>query len=132
MRQDLRHSQMSENKDHKDTFPVSDKPNLKTSEVIYAMFHSSKEGMGYADLTGRFPYRSSRGNAYIMVAYNYDSNAIKMKAIKNREAEKITSTWIELNEEFHAAGVQPKKYILDNECSAELKAALIKEVLTSR
>ena len=30
----------------------------------------------YMDLIGRFPYCSSRGNEYILVAYHYDANAI--------------------------------------------------------
>ena len=37
---------------------------------------------GYADLTGKFPYTPTRGNQYIMVVYDYDSNAILAKATK--------------------------------------------------
>ena len=39
------------------------------------------------DLIGRFPYKSSRGSEYILIAYNYDGNAILAQSLKNREAK---------------------------------------------
>jgi hypothetical protein len=33
-------------------------------------------GMISTDQAGRFPVKSSKGNSYIMVLYNYDSNGI--------------------------------------------------------
>jgi hypothetical protein len=33
-------------------------------------------GQIYTDQTGRFPVVSSKGNKYIMILYDYDSNAI--------------------------------------------------------
>ena len=66
-----------------DAFPPSGSPNLKTNEVIYALFDSSPTGLAYINLTGRFPYRSSRGNEYILVGYHYDANAILCTALKN-------------------------------------------------
>jgi len=38
----------------------------------------------YTDQTGRFPQKSSRGNQYIMVLIEIDSNAILVEAMKNR------------------------------------------------
>ena len=43
----------------------------------------------YTDLTGRFPYMSSRGNQYILVVYDSDSNAILAEPIKTRAAYEI-------------------------------------------
>ena len=65
-----------------DTFPISPTPNIKENHVIYTLIESSSKGMGYIDLMGRFPFRSAKGNQYIMVAYHYDANAIIGKAIK--------------------------------------------------
>ena len=73
-----------------DAFPSSDIPNQKTNEVVYAIFDSSPSGLAYIDLTGRFPYRSARGNEYIIVGYHYDANAILATALKNRQAATIT------------------------------------------
>ena len=36
------------------------------------------------DITGRFPITSARGNAYVFVMYDYDSNAILASPIKDR------------------------------------------------
>ena len=75
------------------------------------------------NLTGRFPYQSSRGNNYMMVAYHYDGNAIRIEPLKNRQAGTIVDAWTKINATFAAAGAQPNTYILDNECSVDLKAA---------
>jgi hypothetical protein len=40
----------------------------------------------YTDQTGRFPVVSSKGNKYIMILYDYDSNAILAQPIKDRTA----------------------------------------------
>ena len=47
----------------------------------------------YTNLTSRFPHQSLRGNNYIFVAYNYDSNAILAEGMKNREADTIIQAW---------------------------------------
>ena len=45
------------------------------------------------DLTGRFPHTSSRGNTYIFLMYDYDTNAILLEPIKNRQAKTITTAY---------------------------------------
>ena len=42
-----------------------------------------------ADLTGRFPYVSSRGNQYLVVMYDYDTNSIVFQPIKIRQSKEI-------------------------------------------
>ncbi len=66
-----------------DFSPASDSPNIKTNEVIYSIFYSSREGLAYINLTGRFPYRSAQGNEYILVAYHHDANASLAQPLKN-------------------------------------------------
>ena len=82
-----------------DAFPPSDPVNVKTNEILYALFDSSHKGLAYIDLTGRFPYRSARGNEYILVGYHYDASAIlaTATALKNRQAASITAAWKDLN-----------------------------------
>ena len=82
--------------------------------------------IGCTNLTGRFPYPSSRGNNYILLAYHYDANAILVTALKNRNATTITLAWETLNTCFQQAGTQPTMYILDNECSHDFKNAFMK------
>ena len=44
---------------------------------------------GYMDLCGRFPHRSTRGNEYILLLYDYDSNVILVEALSSRQAGEI-------------------------------------------
>ena len=82
------------------------------------------------DLMGRFPYRSSRGNGYILVGYHYDRNSILVGPMQNREAQTITTAWEHLNTKFGASGSEPKTYIMDNQCPGELKQAFTKHIIT--
>ena len=97
-----------------DAFPNSDSPNIKTHDVAYSILELPPKNIAYTDLTGRFPYRSSRGNEYIMVGYHFDANAIVAEPIKNRQAQTLTDGWKILNSKFAKAGIQPNTYILDN------------------
>jgi hypothetical protein len=80
----------------------------------------------YHDLTGRFPHRSSRGNEYLIVVYDHDSNIILMIAIKNKTGAEIKRGWTSIHARLARGGNQPKLYILDNEASANLKKCLKK------
>ena len=102
---------------HDDAFPPSEAPNTRTNAIYYKICSMAPKHLAYTDLTGRFPYRSSRGNQYIMVAYSYDSSAILAKAINNRSASSITSAWKYLHDKLHVAGVKPETWVLDNETS---------------
>ena len=73
----------------KDTFTVSDPPSKKMKDVIYDIFEGSTEV---------FPYKSRRGNKYILVAYSYDVNAILSQTLKNREAKSIVDAWTIIND----------------------------------
>ena len=42
----------------------------------------------YSDQTGRFPHRSSRGNEYLMIMYDFDANAILCSPLKNQQAKR--------------------------------------------
>ena len=80
----------------------------------------------FIDLTGRFPYKSSRGNEYILIAYHYDSNAILGLPLKNRRAGTITKAWTSLQEQFTKSGNPPNTWIMDNETSHDLQTAMTK------
>ena len=101
-----------------DAFPQSDQPNIKQHEVVYAIIQDNDISV-YTDLTGRFPYRSSRGNEYLLVGYHYDANGILAQPLRNREAQKITLAWETLNQRFCVSGIQPTVYNMDNEYTAE-------------
>ena len=90
----------------------------------------SPKNTAYGDLTGRFPHKSSRGNQYLLVIYDYDSNAISAEPLKTRSASEITKAWINIHEKLAKQGTAPSIYIIGNEASNELKTALKKKQLT--
>jgi hypothetical protein len=55
------------------------------------------QGQLYADLTGKLPVRSSKGNSYIMVCYVYECNYIKVVQMKSRSA----SEWVQAYDHIH-------------------------------
>ena len=113
-----------------DYFPSSDSPNTKTNEVCYALIDMESESVGYMDLTGRFPKRSSRGNQYILVAYHYDGNYIHGEAVKNRKGSSIAAAWVSIQSTFKSAGSSPTTYVLDNETSQDLLQAFEEEKIS--
>ena len=110
--------------DDDDMFPLSDTPNLKQHQVVYAIMDSM--GKAYIDLTGRFPHCSSRGNQYILVGYHHDGNAILSTPLRKRTAAEITRGWTILNNKFASAGTEPQSYVIDNEANLLLKTAMLK------
>ena len=57
-----------------------------TNGKNHLIFMTMVEATGkiYSNQTGRFPITSARGNAYVVIFYNYDGNHIKSVPIKNR------------------------------------------------
>jgi hypothetical protein len=84
----------------------------------------------YTDQTKKFPKKSSKGNHYIMVIIEIDSNAILVEAMKNRSAGEMIRAYLILVNCLYNAGVTPKMHILDNECSKEFKAQICKNNMT--
>ena len=62
-------------------------PNNHPTHNVFATIEDT--GKVYTDQMGRFPVHSSAGNQYILVMYNYDSNAILTEAPKTIQGPKI-------------------------------------------
>jgi hypothetical protein len=107
-----------------DHFPPFNSAYNKTHDACYSLFATTEKG--FMDLTGRFPYKSSRGNEYILIAYHFDSNAILGLPIKNRQAKTITTAWKAIQDKLIISGATPNTWVLDNETSHELQSAMTK------
>ena len=59
-----------------------------------------------------------------MVIYDYDSNAILDKPIKNRRVETICDAFLNIHNMLKSIGSNPKFYIMDNDCSSDLTEAM--------
>ena len=113
-RANLQSTKVKETIESNDAFP--DKENEKSNELYYCILKIGKD-ICYTDLTGRFPYTSSRGTNYIFVLYHYDGNTILLHPLRNREADTICTAWEETQRRIKATCTSPKHYIMDNETS---------------
>jgi hypothetical protein len=78
-------------------------------------------GQIYTDQTGRFPTTSRRGNKYVMILYDYDSNAILAEPLKSKSEGEMIRAYTKLHEYLSGRGLKPRLQKLDNECPAGLK-----------
>ena len=74
-------------------------------------------GMISTDQTGRFLIVSQQRNQYMMVLYNYDSNAILAEGCKTRTATELTETYNKLYNRLTRSGIVPVIQRIDNEVS---------------
>jgi hypothetical protein len=81
-------------------------------------------GQIYTDQMGRFPVVSSKGNKYIMILYDHDSNAIMAQPIKDRTAQELLRAFQVMEQKLVARGNKPKLMKLDNDASKLQKTYL--------
>ena len=65
--------------------------NSRRTNAVFAAIvtYETTNGTICADLTGRFPVTSGRGNKYVFVLYDYDYNAILVDPMKSRTGTEI-------------------------------------------
>ena len=99
------------------------------SHTIYAAIldPATPTGRTYSDLTGRFPIQSNRGANYILVVYEYNSNVIIVRLLRNRTASEITRVFQSVIQYLHTRGLCSRLHTLDNEASAILRDYLRSE-----
>ena len=89
------------------------------------------KGVIETDQTGRFPITSELGNAYIMVLYDFDSNAILATCIKSRNKEYLIEGFKEVHRELKDAVIVPQLIELDSEASSEMIKTIKKRTCRS-
>jgi hypothetical protein len=78
----------------------------------------------HTNQTGTFPHTSQRRNRYIMVAIHLNKNYIFAKPMKNRTEGEMIRVYQKILNRMKAAGLGLRKQVLDNECSAAMKACI--------
>jgi len=74
-----------------DSFPTQDPANMHSHFCYAAVLEPT--GQIYTDQTGQFVTPSSTGNNYILVLYDYDSNAIIPIPFKNWHSDNILAAY---------------------------------------
>eukprot|EP00804_Cyclotella_cryptica_P000999 CCRYP_012348-RA/>CCRYP_012348-RA protein AED:0.11 eAED:0.11 QI:0/0/0/1/1/1/3/0/1327 len=90
---------------------------------VYTHVYDTRDTI-FSDQTGKFPYRSSSGNHYLMVMVDINSSAILVDPIKNRTDLELTRAYSTLITRLHRAGVVPRKHVLDNKISTAMKTLI--------
>ncbi|EJK53767.1 hypothetical protein THAOC_26721 [Thalassiosira oceanica] len=95
----------------------------KKERDVYIKVYEAKETL-YSDQTGRFPHTSSSGSKYVMLMVEIDSNAVLVEPLSSRKDAELTRAYKVLLNRVKAAGVRPRKHVLDNEVSEAMKAVI--------
>ena len=108
-----------------DDFEMANTAQLKGKKVrdMYTKVYDVRETV-FSDQTGQFPTRSQRGNKYLMVMVEIDSNAIIVEPLKNRKDPELTRAHKTMMLQLKRVGIVPKKHILDNEVSEAMKEVI--------
>ena len=111
---------------------IMPRPGRKWKDIVVRIYDLNNEMREkiYIDQTGHFPTRSSRGNQYIMVMCEMDSDAILFEAMKNRTAGEMVRAYQALIDKLASCGIHPKHHALDNEISEEFKSAIKRNNMT--
>jgi hypothetical protein len=75
----------------------------------------------FSNQTGQFPTRSQQGNKYIMGMGEINSNVILVEPMKCRKDEKMLRAYNAPLLQLKRTGIVPKKHILDNKVSDNMK-----------
>jgi hypothetical protein len=119
LNQQRQNARTTKNKDAKLLDSETDQDHGIKTQFVYAA--TIDAGQIYTDQAGIFPVVSSKGNKYIMILYDYDSNAILAKPIKDCKAHELLKAFQFIEQELVARGLKPKLMKLDNKASKLLK-----------
>ena len=84
----------------------------------------------WTDQTWLFLKKLSRGNQYVMMMAESNSNAILVEPMKNRTSQEIIRGYQVLIDQLNEADIFPTEHILDNEKSAEFLEVIKKNRMT--
>jgi hypothetical protein len=95
-----------------DVSPSQEQNNVRTHVVFATILPATELKKSYSDQTGNFPVQSSRGYNYVMILYDYDSNAILSKPLKTRQTGNPTQAWQALHTRLQFNGYAPDLHIM--------------------
>jgi hypothetical protein len=75
----------------------------------------------FSNQTGQLPTRSKSGNKYIIIMVEINSSAILVKPMKSRKDAEMIRAYNALLLHLQRAGIIPKKHVMDNEVSVNMK-----------
>jgi hypothetical protein len=104
-----------------DTFPTSPTSGKPTHHNYVAISDPNQTGNIFSDQTSRFIIPSSTGSTQLFILYDYDSDHIFAKQMKNKIAASILDAYKVVINKLKRAGCHPTLQQLDKEWSSVLK-----------
>ena len=95
----------------------------KKQRDVFTKVYDVRENI-FSDQTGKFLKKSQRGNKYLMVMVEIDSNAILVEPLKIINHSELTQAYHVLVMQLKTAGIVPRKYVLDNEVLEAMKEVI--------
>ena len=95
--------------------PIDEEANVEL--FIGATIAEQNEGTIYTDNTGKFPVQSYHGKRIQFVVYEYRSNAIIVKTLRDETDKSMVDAFQEVYEYLTEKGFKPKLNVMDNQCS---------------
>jgi hypothetical protein len=95
-------------------------PQVEDAEVelfVNATIGNQNERTVYTDQTGSMPVPSFHGKRYHFVAYEYQSNAIIVRALKDLSDNSMVEVFKDVYDYLTSKGFKPKLNVMDNACS---------------
>jgi hypothetical protein len=112
----------SEDKNKGESSPFCPYPPTKLNDIFVHVEDLNEEI--HTNQTGAFPHTSQRGNCYIMVTVHLDANYTFAEPMKNRTEGEMIRVYQKILNRMKAAGLGLRKQVLDNKCSAAMKACI--------
>ena len=95
--------------------PIDEKAEVEL--FLGATIAEQNEGTIYTDNTGAFPVQSFHGKRMHFVTYEYRSNAILVRAIKDETDASMVAAFQDIYNYLTEKGLKPKLNVMDNKCS---------------
>ena len=84
---------------------------------VRATIADQNDGTIYTDQTGNFPVTSYHGKRCQFIAYEYRSNAILVRALKDQSDKSLMGAFHNIYEYLTEQGFKPKLTVMDNQSS---------------
>ena len=88
---------------------------------IGATIGEQNDGVIYTDQTGSMPVQSYHGKKCHFVAYEYQSNAILVRALRDQTEDSLQESSEDVYSYLACKGFKPKLNIMDNQCSRRIQ-----------
>ena len=97
-------------------------PHVKRHDLLILVYNA--KATMYSDQTGMFPTVSSKGNKYVMVLHDVNSNSLWAEPMKNKTGGELILAHNQTLTRMQQQGINPKHQILDNQASELYKDAI--------